>query len=134
MRRSRDTGRRRARTRSDCGHLAIFTLRGLVAELAERGVKVDHRLVWNSSHAERLTYRKTVVARERDRADIAGQRAQWTKYQGGIKPERLIFIKETWNKTNMAPFPGWPPARCQAHGQSPSWPLEDDDSPLWATI
>jgi putative transposase len=31
---------------------ADFTLRGLVGELAERGVKVDYRTVWNFVHAE----------------------------------------------------------------------------------
>jgi hypothetical protein len=31
-----------------------FTLRGLVAELAERGLKVDYRSVWEFVHAEKL--------------------------------------------------------------------------------
>jgi len=35
-----------------------FTLRGLVAELAARGLKVDYRSVWEFVHAERLTYKK----------------------------------------------------------------------------
>jgi len=35
-----------------------FTLRGLVAELAERGLKVDYRTVWNFVHAEKLRYKK----------------------------------------------------------------------------
>jgi transposase len=35
-----------------------FTLRGLVAELAERGLKVDYRSVWNFVHAERLSFKK----------------------------------------------------------------------------
>src|SRR5580765_6616259 len=30
-----------------------FTLRGLVAELAARGLKADYRAVWNFVHAER---------------------------------------------------------------------------------
>ena len=30
-----------------------FTLRGLVAELGERGLKVDYRSVWEFVHAER---------------------------------------------------------------------------------
>jgi transposase len=41
-----------ARTRSD------FTLRGLVAELAERGVKVDYVQVWRFAHAEGLSFKK----------------------------------------------------------------------------
>ena len=36
-----------------------FTLRGLVAELAERGLKVDYRSVWNFVHAEKLSFKKT---------------------------------------------------------------------------
>src|SRR5215203_4420947 len=35
-----------------------FTLRGLVAELAERGLKVDYRSVWEFVHAEKLSYKK----------------------------------------------------------------------------
>jgi hypothetical protein len=84
-----------------------FTLRGLVAELAERGCHVDYRSVWNFVHAEDLSYKKTVVASERDRPDVARRRAQWQAYQGRINPERLVFIDETWTKTNMAPLRGW---------------------------
>ena len=35
-----------------------FTLHGLVAELAARGLKVDYRSVWEFVHAERLSYKK----------------------------------------------------------------------------
>ena len=35
-----------------------FTLRGLVAELADRGLKVDYRAVWNFAHAEKLSFKK----------------------------------------------------------------------------
>jgi putative transposase len=35
-----------------------FTLRGLVAELAGRGLKVDYRVVWAFVHAERLSHKK----------------------------------------------------------------------------
>lgn len=34
---------------------------------------------------------------------------QWAKYQGRIDPSRLVFIDETWTKTNMAPLRGWAP-------------------------
>jgi putative transposase len=42
-----------------------FTLRGLVAELAERGLKVDYRSVWDFVHAEKLSFKKN---RSRQRA------------------------------------------------------------------
>ena len=35
-----------------------FTLRGLVAEFAERGLKVDYRSVWEFVHAEKLSFKK----------------------------------------------------------------------------
>jgi transposase len=35
-----------------------FTLRGMVAELAERGLKVDYRSVWEFVHAEKLSLKK----------------------------------------------------------------------------
>ena len=48
-----------------------FTLRGLVAELAERGVKTEARAVWVFAHDEGLSYKKnsrgrrTVTSRRR---------------------------------------------------------------------
>ena len=38
-----------------------FTLRGLVAELADRGLKVDYRSVWEFVHAEKLSFKKNRV-------------------------------------------------------------------------
>lgn len=35
-----------------------FTLRGLVSELAEQGLKVDYRSMWEFVHAEKLSYKK----------------------------------------------------------------------------
>ncbi len=37
---------------------ADFTLRGLVAELGERGLKVDYRSVWEFVHREKLSHKK----------------------------------------------------------------------------
>jgi transposase len=50
-----------------------------------------------------------LVASERDRPDVARRREQWLTYQGRIDPDRLVFIDETWVKTNMAPLRGWAP-------------------------
>ena len=35
------------------------------------------------------------------------RRAQWMRYQTRIDPTRLVFLDETWVKTNMAPLRGW---------------------------
>jgi transposase len=50
-----------------------------------------------------------VVAGERDRPEVARRRAQWAKYQGRVEAERLVFIDETWTRTDMAPLRGWAP-------------------------
>jgi transposase len=47
------------------------------------------------------------VAREQDRPDVSRRRAQWRKYQSRIDPARLVFIDETWAKTNMTRTHGW---------------------------
>ena len=53
-----------------------FTLRGLVAELAERGVKVDYRSVWAFVHAEGLSFKKKHPAiRARPAKDCTAPRA-----------------------------------------------------------
>jgi len=40
---------------------------------------------------------------------VARRRSQWRKYQGRIDPARLVFIDETWAKTNMT----------RRHGRAP---------------
>lgn len=49
------------------------------------------------------------MASERDRPDVARRREQWIERQDRINPERLVFIDETWTKTNMEPLRGWCP-------------------------
>jgi putative transposase len=49
-----------------------FTLRGLVTELAQRGLKVDYKTVWNFVHTEKLSFQKN---RARQRARSPGRRA-----------------------------------------------------------
>jgi len=53
--------------------------------------------------------KKTLFAIEQLRPRIARRRAQWKKYQGRLDPKRLVFIDETWAKTNMTPIRGWAP-------------------------
>jgi transposase len=50
-----------------------------------------------------------VFASEQDRPAVARRREQWRKYQDRIDPRRLVFIDETWAKTNMTPLRGWGP-------------------------
>ena len=59
------------------------------------------------------------MAGERDRADIARRRAQWIKYQSRIDARRLVFLDETWTKTNMAPLRGWSTRGTRLKGTAP---------------
>ena len=45
--------------------------------------------------------KKVLKASEQARPDVAERRATWRVWQCGIDPERLVFIDETWVKTNM---------------------------------
>ena len=38
---------------------------------------------------------------------MARKRLRWKAYQGGVDLQRLVFIDETWAKTNMTPLRGW---------------------------
>jgi len=63
--------------------------------------------------------KKSVVAGERDRPDVARRRAQWIKYQDRVDPARLVFIDETWTRTNMVSLRGWAPRGSRLIGKVP---------------
>ena len=50
-----------------------------------------------------------LIAREQDRADIKRHRRRWRSHQKRVDPSRLVFIDETWTKTNMTRLYGWAP-------------------------
>ncbi len=45
--------------------------------------------------------KKTVLADEQRRPDVAVARERWKANQHLLDPERLVFLDETWAKTNM---------------------------------
>ena len=59
------------------------------------------------------------MAGEQDRPDVARRRAQWIKYQSRIDARRLVFLDETWTKTNMAPLRGWAPRGLRLRAKVP---------------
>jgi len=85
------------------------TLKALVAELADHGIATSMASVWRLVRSEGLRFKKTLFAIEQLRPKIARRREQWKKYQGRLDPRRLVFIDETWAKTNMTPIRGWAP-------------------------
>jgi transposase len=60
-----------------------------------------------------------MFALEQARADIARRRQRWRSWQGRLDPDRLVFIDETWIKTNMAPLRGWGPKGKRLKGFAP---------------
>jgi hypothetical protein len=86
-----------------------LTLHGLKGELAARGVHVSRNAVWLFLRREGLRFKKTLFALERARCDVARRRQRWRSWQSGLDPRRLVFIDETWIKTNMTPPRGWGP-------------------------
>jgi transposase len=60
-----------------------------------------------------------VFASEQDRPDVARRRTLWRKYQDRVDPRRLVFIDETWAKTNMTRRHGWTWRGQPLHGKAP---------------
>ena len=82
-------------------------LRALLAELHDRGIKVSYFAVWNIVDRAGLSYKKkSLRASEQDRPKVARRRLQWQQRQHKVDPKRLVFIDETWAKTNMTPLRG----------------------------
>nr|WP_010583658.1 transposase [Schlesneria paludicola] len=52
-------------------------------------------------HWNEVEKKRTLIASEQDRSDIVEQRVQWHATQPTIDPNRVVFIDETYAKTNM---------------------------------
>jgi transposase len=66
-----------------------------------------------------VAQKKTLIAAEQDRPDVARRRAQWARYKDRIDPSRLVFIDETWTRTNMAALRGWAPCGARLRASVP---------------
>ena len=54
-----------------------------------------------------VAQKKSLRDAEQDRPDVAKARAEWRANQPTLEAGRLIFIDETWTKTNMVRLYGW---------------------------
>lgn len=45
--------------------------------------------------------KKTLIAAEQEREDVVQKRRDWKRNQNDINPDHVVFIDETWAKTNM---------------------------------
>jgi len=59
-----------------------------------------------SSELRASVIKKSLFASEQDRPDVKRRRERWKRHQGKLDPARLVFIDETWTKTNMTPTRG----------------------------
>lgn len=84
-----------------------WTVRALSADLKAAGIDVSHDTVWRFLRGEGKTFKKTLMASEQDRAKVARLRIRWKTHQHRFDPDRLVFIDETWVKTNMTRSCGW---------------------------
>jgi hypothetical protein len=75
--------------------------------LAARGSRAKQRIpgsrtaLWRFFERHKLTYKKSLCAAERRRADVARARRRWIRQQGFLDTTRLVFIDETAITTNM---------------------------------
>jgi DDE superfamily endonuclease len=53
------------------------------------------------------------------RPDIVRRRKRWKAFQKKFTASRLVFIDETWVKTNMAPLRGWAKKGKRLLGRAP---------------
>lgn len=84
-----------------------LTLHGL-KDLLDRRVSAFHTMQYGFFLSARgLASKKTLFDLEQGRADVARRRRRWKSFMGQLDPSRLVFIDETWIKTNMAPIRGW---------------------------
>ncbi len=88
---------------------ADWTVRALACDLKAAGINVSHDTVWRFLRRQGLTFKKTLLASETDRPNLVRRRAQWRTHQNKVDPSRLVFIDETWVKTNMTRTRGWSP-------------------------
>jgi hypothetical protein len=86
-----------------------MTVQLLAVELRDQGIAANPTSIWRALKEAGFSFKKTLFASEQDPPAIARRREQWRMYQGRVDPRRLVFIDETWVKTNVAPLRGWGP-------------------------
>jgi transposase len=73
-----------------------------LAELKQAlGTELSRQTRCTALQKLKLTLKKVLRATEQDRPDVDARRAVWRVQQTGLDPERLVFLDETWAKTNM---------------------------------
>ena len=80
-----------------------------VSELSKRRIKTSKSALSRFFLRHGITYKKSLQAVERERADVARARRRWIREQGMFEPARLVFIDETSINTSMTRLRGRSP-------------------------
>jgi transposase len=102
-----------------------LTLAELPERLARPGVSIQIGALWHQLNQWNLTFKKTLHAREQERADVQAARRAWREAQPVMNVEKLVFIDETWTSTN----------RTRRYGRAPKGQRRVASAPLgdWQT-
>ena len=103
-----------------------FTLNEIVSVLHRRRIPGSRSALSRFFARHGITFKKSLRAAERKRADVARARRRWIREQSWLDTTRLVFIDETAVTTNMVRLNGWNPVRGRAHE-----PLGDGDVYRW---
>ena len=91
-----------------CPDATIAELRAWLSTTHQ--VSASTGLMWKTLAALDLTFKKkSVHAAEQERPDVAKARMEWRAKQPSLSPNKLVFIDETWTKTNMTRLYGRAP-------------------------
>ena len=86
--------------------------------MATAGIAVSRDTIWRFLR-EGLSFKKSLFALEQARTAVARKRACWQALKRQLDPDRLVFVDETWIKTNMAPLRGWAKKGKRLKGYAP---------------
>ena len=105
-----------------------MTIKELRAALGRRGLVFSYGAIQRFLVRHGLTRKKkTGHAAEQARPDVLSRRHAWRDSQPALDPDRLVFIDETWAKTNMARAYGRAPRGERLRMGTAARPLEDLD-------
>ena len=106
-----------------------FTLRGLVAELAERGLKVDYRSVWTFVHEEKLSFKKNRASQRASACRHRPQTGALEELSGADRSQTPRLHRRNLGQDQYGPAARLVQTREAVQRQGALWPLEDDDLP-----
>ncbi len=96
-----------------------LTLDEIVAAMRKRRIAGSRSAVWRFFARRNISFKKTLYAAERKRADVARARRRWMREQGMFDPARLVFIDETCTTTAMVRLRGRAPRGERLVGYAP---------------